>query len=289
MPNYRINSCRFEMVCFVLFVLSSHGFLSPRVATTATTTKSTILFSTASSPNVPTTTPSSVLESYTTTTVTLKQQGKQQIPYDWKNQWYALTFANYIPNPSQSAEAVPAAVFGHPLVLWRGQDNGLISCADDVCPHRAAALSEGRVRDGRLECQYHGWQFQGRNQEQVVSSEILDGKCVKIPQLEPGVAIPKRACLSMRPVRVVEGIVWVWMGDDKKEPSFDPPRSQDGLDDETGKKKGFLGTDFQIDLPYDHSYLVEVSLLSSAFSTVVLWSVTDSFVYLLFSNHSTLY
>jgi phenylpropionate dioxygenase-like ring-hydroxylating dioxygenase large terminal subunit len=187
---------------------------------------------------------------------------QQEIPYNWKNQWYALTFNDHIPNPSQSAEAVPAAVFGHPLVLWRAQDNGLISCADDVCPHRAAALSEGRVRDGRLECQYHGWQFQGNSpeQEQLSDKESSTvGKCVKIPQLEPSASIPKRACLSMRPVRVVEGIVWVWMGDDKK-PTFDPPRSQDDLDDETGAKKGFIVSGFQIDLPYDHSYLAEVSL-----------------------------
>jgi phenylpropionate dioxygenase-like ring-hydroxylating dioxygenase large terminal subunit len=248
-------SFRLVSVGFVLFSLllscfhSSHGFLLPRATTTTTTLKWTSLLSTTSPDDVTTSTPSVLLSK--------KQDKEQEIPYNWKDQWYALTFNNYIPNPSQSAEAVPAAVFGHPLVLWRAQDNGLVSCADDVCPHRAAALSEGRVRDGRLECQYHGWQFQGNSQ--IVSDNETVGKCVKIPQLEPNVPIPKRACLSMRPVRVVEGIVWVWMGDDK-EPTFDPPRSQDGLDDETGEKKGFLGSGFQIDLPYDHSYLVEVSL-----------------------------
>jgi phenylpropionate dioxygenase-like ring-hydroxylating dioxygenase large terminal subunit len=36
---------------------------------------------------------------------------------------------------------------------------------------RLAKLSEGQIVDGKLECLYHGWQFDG------------DGKCVKIPQV----------------------------------------------------------------------------------------------------------
>lgn len=36
---------------------------------------------------------------------------------------------------------------------------------------RLAKLSEGQLIDGRIECLYHGWQFEG------------DGKCVKIPQV----------------------------------------------------------------------------------------------------------
>jgi nitrite reductase/ring-hydroxylating ferredoxin subunit len=37
--------------------------------------------------------------------------------------------------------------------------------------HRSAKLSEGQVTDGRLECLYHGWQFEG------------SGACTKIPQV----------------------------------------------------------------------------------------------------------
>lgn len=187
-----------------------------------------------------------------TSTETLSDE---RIPYDWKDKWYALTFASYIPNPSQSAETVPAAVFGHPLVLWRGQDGGPISCADDVCPHRSAALSEGRVRDGRIECLYHGWQYQSVTSSSFTSSK--PGSCISIPQLPAGASIPKAACLRMREVRVVEGIVWVWMGDNGR-PTFDPPQSECRLHDENpGKEDGFNVYDFQIDLPYDHSYLVE--------------------------------
>jgi nitrite reductase/ring-hydroxylating ferredoxin subunit len=168
---------------------------------------------------------------------------KSRLPYDWKEQWYALTYANYVPNPSQSAETTPAAVFGHPLVLWRSQDHGVIHCADDVCPHRSAALTEGRVRDGKLECYYHGWQFDG------------GGECTFLPQLATNATIPKKACLNLRDCRIVEGIVWVWMG--SHPPTKDVPKQGDGLDPLTGHRKGFFLNDFQIDLPYDHSYLVE--------------------------------
>ena len=62
----------------------------------------------------------------------------------------------------------------------------------------------------------------------------------------------------MRECQVVEGIVWVWMGDDK--PTKAVPTQGDTLDEMnpyTGKHKDYIINDFQIDLPYDHSYLVE--------------------------------
>ena len=170
------------------------------------------------------------------------------VPYDWRDQWYAVTFSSYLPNPSKSAEVTPVSIYGEPLVLWKSEDDGVVYCADDVCPHRSAALSEGRLRDGKLECYYHGWQFDGSK----------DGECKSIPQLEKGAEIPKRACLKMRELRVVEGIVWVWMGGEKSE--VGPPMHGDGLEDiepATGRLKNYFINDFQIDLPYDHSYLSE--------------------------------
>ena len=184
----------------------------------------------------------------TPTTFAVTQPISDTIPYNWENQWYAVTFANYVPNPSKSAEVTPASIFGNSLVLWRSKDNGIVHCADDVCPHRSAALSEGRVRDGKLECYYHGWQYDGNN----------NGKCNSIPQLEKNAQIPKRACLKMRECRVEEGIVWVWMGEEA--PLVDPPMQGDGLEEMdpiTGKHKDYIISDFQIDLPYDHSYLIE--------------------------------
>lgn len=49
---------------------------------------------------------------------------------------------------------------GRPLVLFRTAD-GQSAALPDRCPHRLAPLSQGCVRDGNVECPYHGWRFDG--------------------------------------------------------------------------------------------------------------------------------
>ncbi len=56
-------------------------------------------------------------------------------------------------------EPVRVEVAGRAYVLFR-DGSGRAAALADVCPHRFAPLSKGRVRaDGRLECPYHGWNF----------------------------------------------------------------------------------------------------------------------------------
>jgi phenylpropionate dioxygenase-like ring-hydroxylating dioxygenase large terminal subunit len=75
---------------------------------------------------------------------------------------------------------------------------GSLAAFADACPHRRARLSAGQVTDGTLQCMYHGWRF------------TADGRCVAIPALEDGAAIPERATLR-RPAEVAEqdGLVWL--------------------------------------------------------------------------------
>jgi len=54
-----------------------------------------------------------------------------------------------------------------PLVLFRS--GNAIHCLKDICPHRFAPLSQGRIVEGTIECPYHGWRFDGT------------GRCTKIP------------------------------------------------------------------------------------------------------------
>jgi phenylpropionate dioxygenase-like ring-hydroxylating dioxygenase large terminal subunit len=76
--------------------------------------------------------------------------------------------------------------------------HGTVAAFADACPHRRARLSAGSVRDGALECMYHGWRFDS------------DGRCVVIPALDDGAQIPARAALR-RPAAVAEhgGLVWL--------------------------------------------------------------------------------
>ena len=50
------------------------------------------------------------------------------------------------------------AVLDTPMALFR-DGAGVPHALVDRCPHRNAPLSIGRVRDGLLECRYHGWRF----------------------------------------------------------------------------------------------------------------------------------
>lgn len=83
-------------------------------------------------------------------------------------------------------------IAGVPIVLFRSQ--GRATALIDRCPHRNVPLSLGRVLpEGRLECAYHGWQFD------------CDGVCRKVPGLESPGERRAEAC----ELREQDGLVWV--------------------------------------------------------------------------------
>jgi phenylpropionate dioxygenase-like ring-hydroxylating dioxygenase large terminal subunit len=84
---------------------------------------------------------------------------------------------------------------GRPWVLVRL--DGEIAAFADRCPHRLAPLSAGRRVGSTLECGYHGWRFD------------RTGRAVAIPSLGDEAVIPRRACLTNRPVRVEDGCVYL--------------------------------------------------------------------------------
>jgi phenylpropionate dioxygenase-like ring-hydroxylating dioxygenase large terminal subunit len=53
------------------------------------------------------------------------------------------------------------------------------------------------VLDGRLECPYHGWRFEG------------DGRCSLVPSSGPGSAVPSRARLATVGVEERYGLLWL--------------------------------------------------------------------------------
>jgi phenylpropionate dioxygenase-like ring-hydroxylating dioxygenase large terminal subunit len=154
--------------------------------------------------------------------------------FDWRLHWYPVVFV------ADLARERPHAFSLHdePLVLFVDGD-GQVRCLRDQCGHRAARLSDGCVRDGRLECLYHGWQYDGA------------GQCRHIPQLAPDKPIPPRSKVRSLPVAEAQGMVWIWPGDaDLVDPSLLP--LVEDLDAD-----GVHRVDFQMDLPYDQSYLIE--------------------------------
>lgn len=154
--------------------------------------------------------------------------------YDWTEEWYPLYLTKNLPDDAP----LGLTVFDKQVVLYR-DGNGEILCFEDRCPHRLAKLSEGQLFDGRLECLYHGWQYES------------SGKCVTIPQLPTGAKIPLSACLKPYEVRDSQGVIWIWMSHKtpsiaKKIPWF-----------ENFAKPGFRDISTIHELPYDHSILLE--------------------------------
>ncbi|MEW5850679.1 MAG: aromatic ring-hydroxylating dioxygenase subunit alpha [Myxococcota bacterium] len=98
-------------------------------------------------------------------------------------------------------------VLGVPLVVFRAA-GGRAAVMLDRCPHRNVPLSEGTVRDGTLECAYHGWRFDA------------DGQCRLIPGLCEATPPKGRHNTAYRVVEQ-DGLVWVFMNPEV-EPTVSP-------------------------------------------------------------------
>ena len=93
------------------------------------------------------------------------------------------------------SEPLAAQLLGQPLVLWRDA-TGAAQAWADRCPHRGAQLSMGCVRDGQLECPYHGWRFEGSGHVACVPA---------LPQFSP----PATHRASTHQVAEHYGLLWV--------------------------------------------------------------------------------
>lgn len=104
----------------------------------------------------------------------------------------------YIACESDALADRPLAVtvLGTPLVLFRNAARKPAALLDR-CAHRNVPLSHGRNEGGRIECVYHGWQFDG------------GGACRRVPGLTKehelrGRGVPSFAC------REQDGFIWVY-------------------------------------------------------------------------------
>jgi len=118
-----------------------------------------------------------------------------------KNHWYLAAWSQEITD-----KPLRRHYFGVPTTLFR-DDQGTAAMLLDICPHRFAALSDGRVVDGAIECPYHGLRFTG------------DGRCVHSPLTD---APPSTAVRSF-PVVEEDGFLWFWPGDPAMAEDVAPP------------------------------------------------------------------
>jgi phenylpropionate dioxygenase-like ring-hydroxylating dioxygenase large terminal subunit len=111
-------------------------------------------------------------------------------------------------------------MLGQPVLLGRDR-KGAVYALRDICPHRAAPLSAGRLtEDNKVECPYHGWMFR------------TDGVCAAIPSLVPEQTMDvSRIRVRRYPCVESQGLVFVWMASDsrKDEEPDQPPPSFEGI------------------------------------------------------------
>jgi chlorophyllide a oxygenase len=100
-------------------------------------------------------------------------------------------------------------LFGDAWLLFRDA-SGRAACIADSCAHRACPLSLGKNINGRVQCPYHGWEYDN------------GGACAVMPSCAflPGVAVPSLPTVEQ------DGLLWVWPGaatPDAALPRFAPP------------------------------------------------------------------
>ncbi|XP_062212756.1 protochlorophyllide-dependent translocon component 52, chloroplastic-like [Phragmites australis] len=118
--------------------------------------------------------------------------------FDWLDQWYPIAPVCDLDPRAPHGKMV----LGLSVVVWYDRGAGEWRVFDDVCPHRLAPLSEGRVDDkGRLQCVYHGWCFDEA------------GDCKFIPQAPAlGAQVHKnsKACVASYPCVVQNKVLWFY-------------------------------------------------------------------------------
>ncbi|MCG6135517.1 MAG: Rieske 2Fe-2S domain-containing protein [Nostoc sp. LLA-1] len=171
------------------------------------------------------------LEAQTPDTLEVREEQQE---FNWRQCWYPICFVQDLPKNRPYG----FSLYDEPFVLFTNQE-GILVCLTDRCPHRAAKLSDGQIIDGKIECSYHGWQFG------------IDGQCLHIPQLPTDATIPVNACVQSFLVIERQGLIWMWTGNaDTAMTELIPTIADLDLPE-------FVHIDYVRDLPYDQAYLIE--------------------------------
>ena len=120
--------------------------------------------------------------------------------------WYPVARSSEV-----GTTPVPVGAGGRAYVVVRLRPGAEVTALSARCPHRLVPLTTATVVDGRLQCPFHGWQFNA------------EGRCVEIPSLGPHGAPPPRADLAA-PWAVEERDGWVWLAPERTA-ALRPPRA----------------------------------------------------------------
>jgi len=112
------------------------------------------------------------------------------------NYWFPIALSSEV----SADKPFAVTVLCEDLVIWRDRANTPHVFVDS-CPHRAVKLSVGNVLDDRLQCAYHGLEFDG------------SGSCVYIPWEGDDPAKCGVVRAQRFPAREAGGFIWSYIGD----------------------------------------------------------------------------
>ncbi len=155
------------------------------------------------------------------------------------DRWYAVLESREI------VQGKPLGVrrLGHDLVFWRDGEGRLV-VFEDRCPHRSSQLSLGRIVGGRLQCPFHGFEFD------------KSGACQLIPANGQAARVPKVFQCHDYPATEAHGFAWLWYGRPRDE--YPPVPWFDGLD---GLNSATTSKEWDVDLTRAIEGLLDVSHL----------------------------
>ncbi|NBD15033.1 MAG: Rieske 2Fe-2S domain-containing protein [Cyanobacteria bacterium] len=113
------------------------------------------------------------------------------------NHWYPVRWAEQL----KVGTVHQVTIWYQNIAIYRDHEGNVHALAD-ACPHKGVALHKGEVKENRLVCPYHGWEFNSQ------------GECVKIPYFSDEQKLP-RACARSYPIQEKYDLIWVFPGDPK--------------------------------------------------------------------------
>jgi nitrite reductase/ring-hydroxylating ferredoxin subunit len=108
--------------------------------------------------------------------------------------------------PGPDCPPIGVTVLGEDFVAFR-DSSGRLGFLDELCCHRGAPLSYGRVEEGGIRCLYHGWKYD------------TEGRILEAPNCENPFVL-ERVRQGSYPVREAGGLGWVYLGPREEEPPF---------------------------------------------------------------------
>jgi Phenylpropionate dioxygenase and related ring-hydroxylating dioxygenases, large terminal subunit len=121
------------------------------------------------------------------------------------NQYYAVLSSREV----RKKHLYGVTRLGRKLVFFRTKE-GKVACIEDRCCHRGASLCTGKLLNGRVQCPFHGFEYDP------------DGKVALIPA--NGKKSPVTSNFKVRSYVCKEkgGLIFVWYGDNEKAPEEVP-------------------------------------------------------------------